>query len=119
MDFLANENLPLSSFRLIREAGHRVVSIAQEAPGSKDEIILNRAHAEGLIILTFDRYYGELICRHKALPPPGVVYLRYAPVSPSAQAEIILNIVNKNVLSFIGTFTIVERGRVHQRILRV
>ena len=37
MDFLANENFPLLSVRLLREAGHRVVSIIQEAPGSKDE----------------------------------------------------------------------------------
>ncbi len=119
MDFLANENFPLSSIRLIREAGHRVVSIAQEAPGSKDEIILKLAHAEGLIILTFDRDYGELIYRHKALPPPGVVYLRLTPVSPSEPAEILLNIINRNVLSFIDTFTIVERGRVRQRMLRI
>jgi len=27
MDFLANENFPLLSARLLREAGHRVVSI--------------------------------------------------------------------------------------------
>jgi predicted nuclease of predicted toxin-antitoxin system len=59
MDFLANENFPLLSVRLLREAGHRVVSIIQEAPGSKDEDILKRAHTERLIILTFDRDYGR------------------------------------------------------------
>ena len=61
MDFLANENFPLLSVRLLREAGHRVVSIIQEAPGGKDEDILKRAHTERLINLTFDRDYGELI----------------------------------------------------------
>ena len=79
MDFLANENFPLLSARLLREAGHRVVSIIQEAPGSKDEDILKRAHAERLIILTFDRDYGELIYRHQALPPVGIVYFRFTP----------------------------------------
>lgn len=39
MDFLANENFPLLSIRLLREAGHRVVSIIQEAPSGKDEDI--------------------------------------------------------------------------------
>ena len=32
MDFLANENFPLLSVPLLREVGHRVVSIIQEAP---------------------------------------------------------------------------------------
>jgi predicted nuclease of predicted toxin-antitoxin system len=64
MDFLANENFPLLSVRLLREAGHHVASIIQESPGSKDEDILARANTESLIILTFDRDYGELIYRH-------------------------------------------------------
>ena len=55
MDFLANENFPLLGVQLLREAGHRVVSVVQEAPGSKDEDILKRAYTERLIILTFDR----------------------------------------------------------------
>jgi hypothetical protein len=46
MDFLANENFPLLSIQLLRTAGHHVVSIIQEAPGSRDEDILKRAHTE-------------------------------------------------------------------------
>ena len=119
MDFLANENFPLLSVRLLREAGHRVVSIIQEAPGGKDEDILKWAHTERLIILTFDRDYGELIYRHQALPPAGVVYFRFAPATPSEPAEILLNVMDKADLSVIGKFTIVERGRIRQRSLHI
>jgi predicted nuclease of predicted toxin-antitoxin system len=119
MDFLANENFPLLSVRLLREAGHRVVSIIQEAPGGKDEDILKRAHTERLIILTFDRDYGELIYRHQALPPAGVVYFRFAPATPSEPAEILRNVMDKADLSVIGKFTIVERGRIRQRSLHI
>jgi predicted nuclease of predicted toxin-antitoxin system len=82
MNFLADENFPLSSVRFLRDAGYRVISIIQEAPGSKDEDILNRAHTERLVNLTFDRDYGELIYRHQALPPAGVVYFRFEPATP-------------------------------------
>lgn len=119
MNFLANENFPLLSVRLLREAGHYVVGIIQEAPGSKDEVILKRAHTEKLIILTFDRDYGELIYRHHALPPAGVVYFRFAPATPSEPAEILINIMDRADLSVIGKFTIVERGRVRQRSLHI
>jgi predicted nuclease of predicted toxin-antitoxin system len=119
MDFLANENFPLLSARRLREAGHRVVSVIQEAPGSKDEDILKRAHTESLIILTFDRDYGELIYRHQALPPAGVVYFRFAPATPSEPAEILINVMDRADLSVIGKFTIVERGRVRQRSLHI
>jgi predicted nuclease of predicted toxin-antitoxin system len=119
MDFLANENFPLLSVRLLREAGHRVVSIIQEAPGSKDEDILKRAHRERLILLTFDRDYGELIYRHQDFPPAGVVYFRFAPATPSEPAEILNSIMASSDLSVIGKFTIVERGRIRQRSLHV
>ena len=119
MDFLANENFPLLSAQLLREAGHRVVSVIQEAPGSKDEDILKLAHVERLIVLTFDRDYGELICRYLALPPAGVVYFRFAPATPSEPAEIFLNLVDRADLSLIGRFTIVERGRVRQRSIYI
>jgi len=119
MDFLANENFPLQSVRLLREAGHRVVSIIQEAPGGKDEDILKRSHTERLIILTFDRDYGELLYRHQALPPAGVVYFRFAPATSSEPAEILLNVMDKADLSVIGKFTIVERGRIRQRSFHI
>jgi len=119
MNFLANENFPLLSVRLLREAGHRVVSIIQEAPGSKDEDILKRAYTERLIILTFDRDYGELIYRRKDLTPAGVVYFRFGPATPSEPAEILINIMDRADLSVIDKFTIVERGRVRQRALHI
>jgi predicted nuclease of predicted toxin-antitoxin system len=119
MNFLANENFPLLSVRLLREAGHRVVSIIQEAPGSKDEDILKWAYTERLIILTFDRDYGELIYRRQDLTPAGVVYFRFGPATPSEPAEILINIMDRADLSVIGKFTIVERGRVRQRALHI
>lgn len=119
MDFLANENFPLLSIRLLREAGHLVVSIIQEAPGSEDEEILKRAHTERLTILTFDRDYGKLIYRYQALPPPGVVYFRFAPSTPLEPAEILIDVMERAGLALMGKFTIIERGRVRQRSLHV
>ena len=74
MDFVANENFPLFSVRLLRNAGHNVASIIEETPGATDSDILKRAQREKRIILTFDRDYGELIYRHRTFFAEGVVY---------------------------------------------
>lgn len=115
MKFLANENFPLLSIRILRAANHHVFSVIQEAPGSKDEDILKRAHVEDLIILTFDRDYGELIFRHRTLLPAGVVYFRFSPATPAEPGDIFLNILAQGIISIGGMFTVIERGRIRQR----
>jgi hypothetical protein len=48
MDFLANENFPLFSIKLLKNAGHNVASVIEETPGAKDLDILKRACRENL-----------------------------------------------------------------------
>jgi len=118
MNFLANENFPLMSIRLLRNTGHNVVSVAEETPGAKDETVLKRAHAENRIILTFDRDYGELIYRYKLFAPDGIVYFRFDPSTPEEPAKILLNILDKDKILISGKFTVIERNRLRQRTLK-
>ncbi|MEK6690907.1 MAG: DUF5615 family PIN-like protein [Nitrospirota bacterium] len=115
MDFLANENFPLVSIKLLRDAGHTVASVIEDIPGAKDQDVLKRAHEEKRIVLTFDRDYGELIYKHKLLAPDGVVYFRFDPSTPEEPAKILLGIIKRTKTSLSGKFTVVERGRVRQR----
>jgi len=92
MEFLANENFPLLSVMLLRNADYRVVSIAQESPGITDFEVLTRAHEENMVILTFDRDYGELIYKNRVLLPAGVVYFRFGPATPAEPADIIIRL---------------------------
>ena len=63
MRFLANENFPLQSLRILRQADQKVASVTEDSPGIEDAEVLARAADEQRVILTFDRDYGELI-RH-------------------------------------------------------
>jgi len=117
MDFLANENFPLFSINLLRNSGHNVVGIIEEKPGSKDIDILEKAHREKRIILTFDRDYGELIYKHRSVTPSGIIYFRFNPSSPEEPARILLSILRESKISIVGKFTVVERDRVRQRTL--
>jgi predicted nuclease of predicted toxin-antitoxin system len=79
MRFLANENFPLPSVRLLQEKGYDIASTTEDSPGIEDTEVLARAADEQRVILTFDRDYGELVYRLRLLSPKGVIYLRFRP----------------------------------------
>lgn len=68
MRLLADENLPLPSIRLLREAGYDIEAIAEFAAGAADWRVLAHAKADGQILVTFDRDFGELIYRRRVRP---------------------------------------------------
>lgn len=55
MRFLADENFPLPSVRILSAARHDVAAVVQDSPGVADETVLERAVREARILLTFDR----------------------------------------------------------------
>jgi predicted nuclease of predicted toxin-antitoxin system len=117
MRFLANENFPLASVKALRNAGYDVASVIEIMPGAKDESVLEYAHQESQIILTFDRDYGELIYRYQLPMPAGVIYLRFVPQTPEEPSEFILRLLIEQIVSLEGRFTVAGRDRIRQRPL--
>jgi predicted nuclease of predicted toxin-antitoxin system len=115
MKFLADENFPYAGIKLLRNSGYSVFAVFEDTPGAKDCDILNRAHTENLIILTFDRDYGELIYKHNLLTPKGVVYFRFTPNSPEEPAKILIDIIKIGKPLLADKFTVVEKERIRQR----
>jgi len=116
MKFIANENFPSASVKLLRDSGYDVTAVVEESPGSEDKEILSRANREKRIILTFDRDYGELIYKLKMPVPGGVVYFRFNPPTPTEPAEYLLQLLSEGIL-FENRFTVAEQNRLRQRPL--
>ena len=117
MRLLANENIPVPSIRLLRQAGYDITAIIEDSPGIPDTAVLARAADEKRIILTFDRDYGELIYRRGLRSPSGVIYLRFQPQAPTEPAELLLNLFQTDHIEFEQRFTVVERDQIRQRTL--
>jgi predicted nuclease of predicted toxin-antitoxin system len=117
MRFLANENFPLPSVRLLREGGYDVASITEDSPGIEDTEVLARAVDEQRMILTFDSDYGELIYRLRLPSPRGVIFLRFRPHSPEEPAIVLLNLLQIEELQFEERFTVVDSSSIRQRPL--
>lgn len=54
----------------LRDDGHDVPSIAEDSPGLADLEVLARAHADGVVLITGDKDFGELVYRQR-LPHAG------------------------------------------------
>lgn len=120
MRFLADENVPLPSIRLLREAGLDIEAIGETAPGAPDVQVLSRAVSNDQLLITFDRDFGELIYRRDAPVPPGVIYVRVLPTSPEEPAQLLQDLLAVPEIELLDRFTVLERERVRQRpLLRI
>jgi predicted nuclease of predicted toxin-antitoxin system len=115
--FLADENFPHASIQPLRDAGYDVATVSPVDRGAPDADVLARARADGRILLTFDRDYGELIFLHGRPAPVGVVYFRTDPAHTTLPATILLALLGDDDLEIAGRFTTVEPDRVRQRPL--
>jgi predicted nuclease of predicted toxin-antitoxin system len=75
MRFLVDECVGPSVAEWLRQQGHEVFSIYEQARGLDDEAILERALRENWIVITNDKGFGELV-RREGRPHRGVVLMR-------------------------------------------
>lgn len=61
--------------RWLRDQGHEVISVFDEARGISDEEVLHKAVSENRILITVDKDFGEMIYRERR-EHYGVILLR-------------------------------------------
>jgi predicted nuclease of predicted toxin-antitoxin system len=101
---LADENVPAVVITQLREAGHHVVAVAETAKGLADKDVLALARRDELVLLTFDKDFGELAAR-------GVVLVRLGSMSPGLMAKTIVAAIACGD-RWSECFTVIEPGRV-------
>ena len=116
MRILADENVPLTAITALRSRGHDVMWIRTDAPGSKDQSILQLAKNENRILVTFDKEFGELAFRLKLPASKGVSLFRIATPSPEHTAKKIVAVLESRT-DWSGHFTVVEDSRIRMRVL--
>jgi len=115
MKFLANENFPLPSITILRQAGYNISSVSESHSGVSDYEVIRIAQEEDSIILTFDKDYGEIIYQHGLENPPAVIFFRFKGGNPEIAGHLLLDmIVNRN-LEFKRKFSVIEKESVRQR----
>lgn len=115
MKFLANENFPFPSIKLLRRAGFNILSVFELYSGISDFEVIEKAKAGELIILTFDKDYGEIIFKHGQEKPPAVVFFRFKGGNPQIAGEVLLRLLENKKLNIENKFTVIEKDNIRQR----
>ena len=70
------------------------------APGISDNVVLETANREGVLLLTADKDFGELVFRFRRLSS-GVMLVRLYGLLPAKKAEIVVSVLKKHCSTFL------------------
>jgi len=114
MRWLADENFPLASYRLLLESDWDIIHIGITNPSITDDEVIEQSIEEQRVIVTFDSDFGELVFKF-GLRPIGVIYFRWAEFTPDYPGKYLLELFDNNSLEIIGYFTVIDENQIRQR----
>jgi predicted nuclease of predicted toxin-antitoxin system len=116
MKFVADQCVNEGVINRLRQDGHEVISIRETKPGAKDPIILEYGYQQGILLITYDLDFGELVVR-RGLFTSGVIQVRLEDVTVRLKAEIVSSQIKKHEQELLGAFTTISKGNVRIRRL--
>lgn len=114
MRLLADEGVESRIVERLRADGHDVEYVAELAPGITDDEVLVRANAEGRLLVTLDKDFGELVFRLGRIST-GVVLLRLAGTAPAQKAMIVADALSEHGDQMPSSFTVISPGLIRIR----
>ena len=111
MRFLVDECVGPAVAEWLRAQSHPVFSVYEEAPGSDDEFVIQKAFSEGWILITSDKDFGEKVYRD-GHPHSGVIFLRLADDRTAVKIATLRHLLENYENQLTGQFVVVTESRV-------
>ena len=109
--FLANENVPADAVEAARQAGFDMAWVQEVSPGADDEAVLSMSLAEGRVLVTFDKDFGEMAFRQGKNSTCGVILLRPRLRSPDHVSRFVVAVLNEQI-DWEGHFAVAQEGKI-------
>jgi predicted nuclease of predicted toxin-antitoxin system len=116
MRFLVDENVSHAVIKRLRSDGFDVASVGETLAGARDSDILKVSAAEGRILITEDRDFGEMVVRQQ-LGTGGVILLELDRLSNAAEADRVAEVVSTVADRLSGRLVVIEPARIRIRPL--
>ncbi|NLI76590.1 MAG: DUF5615 family PIN-like protein [Candidatus Riflebacteria bacterium] len=107
MGFFVDESVDQPLAEALRSLGYPVRCVVETEPGLVDEEVLNRANAEGLILVTADKDFGELVFR-KRMVAAGVILVRLGGLAMVEKVRVFQMCIADHSRELAGSFTVVS-----------
>jgi predicted nuclease of predicted toxin-antitoxin system len=111
MRLLVDESTGSSVARWLRNQGHIAFSVYDEARGSTDEVVIQKAFTENWILITNDKDFGEKVYREQ-YPHRGVVLLRLADERAASKINVLRQLLERYADQLADNFVVVTEARV-------
>lgn len=111
MRFLVDECTGPAVAVWLRQQKHDVFSVYGEARGMEDDDVIRKAFAEGWILITNDKHFGEKIYR-EGCPHRGVVLLRLANERAANKIDTLRRLLEKYADQLADRFAVVSESQV-------
>ena len=111
MRFIVDECTGPTVASWLREQGHDVFSVYEQARGVDDDEVLDRACSEERILVTNDKDFGEKVYRDGNLHS-GIVLLRLRDQSAFAKIAAVMGLLDFHSHRIAGAFVIVSDKQV-------
>ncbi len=114
MNLLVDESIDRQVVAGLRAYGHQTRYIAESQPGITDEEVLDLAEQEGLLLLTADKDFGELIFR-QGRHGAGIILIRLSGLSAETKSDIVVSAVRDHESDLTGAFMVITPGMIRIR----
>jgi predicted nuclease of predicted toxin-antitoxin system len=120
MRFLADAGISPRTVEFLRRNGHEIVHVRERGlQRASDRELIQVAHAEGRVVLTFDLDFGEILA-HALANGPSVVLLRLADERADAVNERLAVVLREKAAALeSGALILVEDTRYRLRRLPI
>jgi predicted nuclease of predicted toxin-antitoxin system len=111
MRFLVDECTGPKVANWLKDLGHDVFSVYENARGSDDETILMIANKDNFILITNDSDFGELIFRHKKAHK-GIILLKLVDNRPVNKIAVLEKLLKKHSKQLNNNFVVATEKKV-------
>jgi len=114
MKFLADAHISVEMVAMIRDQGDECLDSSAIAPRMPDVDVLRKAEAEGRVVITSDKDFGELVFVHQ-IRCPGVVLIRVALANETDRVTYVRSVWATVHSRLPGSFITITLGGVRAR----
>lgn len=110
MRFLVDECTGPKLAAWLRDEGHKVFSVFDEARGIEDDQIIQKAYDENWILITNDKDFGEKVYRER--PHRGIIFMRLEDERATNKIQVLRRLLERYADRLEGQFVVVTETQV-------